>query len=33
MIVGAVAAVGLIGSGGGYVAAQLRPQRGRLRFR
>lgn len=32
-IAAAVAAVGLMGSGGGYVAAQLRPQRRRLRFR
>ena len=32
-IAGAVAAIGLAGSGGGYLAARLRPRRGRLRFR
>ena len=32
-IAAAVATVGLVGWGGGYVAARLRPQRGRLSFR
>jgi HAD superfamily hydrolase (TIGR01490 family) len=32
-IAAAMAAVGLMGSGGGYVAARLRPERRRLRFR
>jgi HAD superfamily hydrolase (TIGR01490 family) len=32
-IAAAMAAVGLVGSGGGYVAARLRPERRRLRFR